>query len=584
MKGIHAIPEKELEAAKVAANLPDRPSQAGLYSAHGMTPQEIKEAFDRLPLLLASYYNGLIESLPGVSDGNLSDDGLSAKMLTNLKNGHTLKDLLEDIATGDIASYLRVAENVTLAEFYSDVLDRIAGTGDEPPTSDTPGEEGKLYVCVEDASDLPAFYLCIGSGTGGTTWKALGSREKVRQTLKKKADRLDLHRQKIPFENNGTLNTTGVFYPSENGRTTDWVSTEGVNFIHVIGRCVSNCCMLAFYDVNKTFMGDISIPGTVDGDYVNEVIDLRKEEYANAAFFRFCVYEFSRDFSMFRCEISGQSDILSPSAGRKKPDILIFGDTNAACASITVDSNMRSTRYHISYPQYSYTNSQGETVKVIKWPELLKSAMFCRQMRNYATGGATYRDQSSTTVLKSLSKQVELALNDIGNTNGIFPQDDFDPDIVIFSLGGNDGYVSDTAASAIAQMKYTSSGVFDAEATYAALDRSKFCQAALYAFLKIKVAFPKAVCFCVTPMQWSGFNPNTEVLHDALCQLAHRTGILVIDATYESGVLKENEQGTGGVFLQSGMYPNKLGQNRLLSLIHSAIDRYYYSDQPPYLN
>lgn len=89
IQGICPIPPSEVAANTVSGNLPDKPSQEGLYGEAALTAEEIKEVYDRLPKLLVSYYNALVESLldgdfakryglPAVSS---ADEGSFAKVV-----------------------------------------------------------------------------------------------------------------------------------------------------------------------------------------------------------------------------------------------------------------------------------------------------------------------------------------------------------------------------------------------------------------------------------------------------------------------------------------------------------------------
>lgn len=166
--GIHAIPETEVKAAQVEGNLPDRPSQTGLYGARILTAQEVKQAYDALPKLIVAYYNALVQSIAGVSGGELDDDSLAAKILTNIREGHSLKDLFEDLTSGDFSEYLKLDYEKTLADFYEDVLAHKTQIGSSPPTADTPGELGAIYVFRGE--DTMQIFVCTQKTDGGTEW------------------------------------------------------------------------------------------------------------------------------------------------------------------------------------------------------------------------------------------------------------------------------------------------------------------------------------------------------------------------------------------------------------------------------
>ena len=97
---IRKITEKEIDDRSVAKNLADRPSQKTLYGGRSMTPQEIKQVYDILPKHIAERFNEFIDSIPGVTGGEYDEGSLAAMILTGIRDGHTLKDLFEEIKNG----------------------------------------------------------------------------------------------------------------------------------------------------------------------------------------------------------------------------------------------------------------------------------------------------------------------------------------------------------------------------------------------------------------------------------------------------------------------------------------------------
>ncbi|MBO5723702.1 MAG: hypothetical protein J6S58_02630, partial [Lentisphaeria bacterium] len=79
---------------------------------------EMKSAFDRLPLFIISKLNDLID--------HISDpDGMIDNIPSGISEGHTLKDLTRDIASGSFASYLTVLGS-PLAEKILDITESIS--------------------------------------------------------------------------------------------------------------------------------------------------------------------------------------------------------------------------------------------------------------------------------------------------------------------------------------------------------------------------------------------------------------------------------------------------------------------------
>lgn len=110
------ISGEEIADIKVAS-MPTRPSEECPYSYDGYGPEEIKAAFDRLPLYIIERYNRLIDDIE--SEG---EESLAAAMKTGIREGHTLSDLYTDITNGNMASYLTVGGE-SLASVISRLID-----------------------------------------------------------------------------------------------------------------------------------------------------------------------------------------------------------------------------------------------------------------------------------------------------------------------------------------------------------------------------------------------------------------------------------------------------------------------------
>ena len=156
---VNKIDQSLIKNASVENSLADRPSSASLYGSGGLTPKEIKAAYDKLPKLIADHYNALIDA---VHNGDFIKE-----LKTFIQEEHTLYDLINDISSGAMASYLRFAEGGSLDDFYADTSKRIR-YGRERPTSLTEGVVGGIYVfCAES----PAFYVCTAVSGGSYVWK-----------------------------------------------------------------------------------------------------------------------------------------------------------------------------------------------------------------------------------------------------------------------------------------------------------------------------------------------------------------------------------------------------------------------------
>ncbi len=174
VKGIKRIEAEEVAKSRIAGNMPDRPSQQSLYGGRAMTSEEVKEAFDRLPRLIVEYYNALIESIGGVSEGELYEGSLASMILTAIRDGHTLKELFEEIKTGEFCGYLALDSDTTLEEFYEKASLLLSQKGSEVPSCETVGGVGAIYTKYIEGEGVVELYVCVGKNEGGYRWIRYG--------------------------------------------------------------------------------------------------------------------------------------------------------------------------------------------------------------------------------------------------------------------------------------------------------------------------------------------------------------------------------------------------------------------------
>ena len=97
---------QKIKASEAAAygvsSLPNRPSSPSLYSGNALTAEELRAAFDRLPLLVAERLNDLIEATGLYTEGE-ERDSLAALIATGLADGHSLEDLFRELESGELA-------------------------------------------------------------------------------------------------------------------------------------------------------------------------------------------------------------------------------------------------------------------------------------------------------------------------------------------------------------------------------------------------------------------------------------------------------------------------------------------------
>lgn len=96
------ILNSEISDLKIAS-LPSKPTAPKALGGKGYSAKEMKEAFDRLPLLIIQRYNDLIDDI-----SDTGEDSLASSIKTGIKTNHTLTALFCDIMTGEFASYFNI--------------------------------------------------------------------------------------------------------------------------------------------------------------------------------------------------------------------------------------------------------------------------------------------------------------------------------------------------------------------------------------------------------------------------------------------------------------------------------------------
>ena len=94
----------------MVASLPNRPNAKKELGGGGLTPQETKAAFDKLPLLAITRLNSLIDDIEREDGGRIGES-----IKTGLSSKHTLDGFFRDVKNGTLASYLVVGDS-TLVE------------------------------------------------------------------------------------------------------------------------------------------------------------------------------------------------------------------------------------------------------------------------------------------------------------------------------------------------------------------------------------------------------------------------------------------------------------------------------------
>ena len=381
----------------------------------------------------------------------------------------------------------------------------------------------------------------------------------------------------------------GALNPTSNAKNTGFIPIAGYAKLEYQVNISKAGAAVSFWNKDREYIPSLSIPGA---GLTSGTIDLTQSKYDDAEYIVISYYDATGSYSQYKGILSNENSlesrvaeleskeftsVLLPSKDDKL-SILIFGDSITDCASITIDSiTNTTTAYSLRHPANSYTDSEGQLIRFDIWPYLITQYLNCFDLRNYAKSGASYKySERKTEDLKrqNLSYQIEVAINDINNPNGVFPTEgQFSPDIIIFALGTNDGSPNDTFDSAMAKTIMDEAGTsFDIEATLSNLDLSKFCEAARYAFLTIKKQFPYALCMCVLPIQRASSDIQQAGVNSELKKMAERYSIKVIDGASEMGIVRDLETSGGlGTSLKDGLHPNEKGQNLYARLVINAI-------------
>lgn len=187
------------------------------------------------------------------------------------------------------------------------------------------------------------------------------------------------------------------------------------------------------------------------------------------------------------------------------------------------------------------------------WPLFAKDMLAMATLKNYARSGASFREYSGQLTWQKITTQVNTAV-----TNGETP------DFVVLACGTNDG-VSNLGSYTTAMTK----------TSLATLDLSLTIEAIRWAMWSIRTNWPLAVCFAGLPTQRADFETATQqALYDAVTAMARRYNFVLVDATAQSGIVKDFEvNGSSGRHLYDGLHPNVVGQQLLANLYVASINR-----------
>lgn len=120
---IQKISQNELLSLGVSA-LPNRPSAPSLYSGRTLSATELKEAFDRLPTLIAERFNALLAAT-GLFDSENPKESLAELIATKHAPYHSLADFFADVENGNLALYFSVDGKDSLADVLEEMREDL---------------------------------------------------------------------------------------------------------------------------------------------------------------------------------------------------------------------------------------------------------------------------------------------------------------------------------------------------------------------------------------------------------------------------------------------------------------------------
>lgn len=186
------------------------------------------------------------------------------------------------------------------------------------------------------------------------------------------------------------------------------------------------------------------------------------------------------------------------------------------------------------------------------WPIFASTYLQWGSYSNYARSGASYvTNPAHTTPRQDMYVQVQDAIAAGEN-----------PDIIVIAAGTNDA-ITVAGSYAVAMGK----------ATLNDLDKTLFWEAIRWVYWTIRITWPNAVVYSVLPLQRALYTTQELLpLYDAITKMAKEYNLRLIDATNESGVIRQTESvGVAGVYTVDGLHPNTFGQDLEAKLISKTI-------------
>lgn len=350
---------------------------------------------------------------------------------------------------------------------------------------------------------------------------------------------------------------------STNKKVSDFIFLQDV--AKLVCETIWSGVKLYFYDSKKNFIKSLNYSNS------KSYFELKlTDEYRDASYVRYVGYDVNEKFLNYY--LIAVKNYPNATSKFNNKNVLIFGDSITDACEITVNAKNQTT-------SYSFRGLDGFNRKM--WSAILKDSYNFKEVRNYALSGATWKGDLSNARASSYS-QITIALNDLNNPNGIFNQDSFTPDIVIFALGINDSSSNDTYEDAMNKtILIEGTNNIDVDATLNNLDHSKLNESIRWSLLKIKSQFPFAQVYVSLPLQCAKDRTvYGSTLVSDIRKMAERCGCIVIDSTNEVGIIPEgnfyNDGTKIGITLQDGLHPNAIGQQMLARAIIGKLNSCYY--------
>lgn len=336
--------------------------------------------------------------------------------------------------------------------------------------------------------------------------------------------------------------TSGAIVADGAAYRTDYVDVTATFKVKGRGSFYGNGLVLAFFDKDKNFIDDGWVRGT-DG---NPMKDFDSYIPAEAQYAIVSAYG-ATNAELSYLQTTGLIGLAKKDVHKK---VLVFGDSITETQTITFASEEN---------PYSLTYKKSNTNWVDYFQKQQNGLVQFDEIRNYARSGARFIKVSSGQEARQfIGFQIDEAIADLNApSDGYFYGKDFQPDIIVVSMGTNDYETvsSKSYEDAMARSVIASGGYIDVDATIENLRNSIFAETVRKSFMRIKKQFPLAKCYMCLPLQRGLKEFPSEIL-ECLRKMSARYGFTIIDCYGESGITRDFHS----VYLQDSLHPNDKGK------------------------